>query len=144
MNEVTVNVGQSVFVIPCGDGYTCLGFDVVRRKTQVIADWLGRSDLAPKAARGTLESYAEYQAIAKIAAATGKRCPAELHPRLIDHEGQRVEVTFDNGSTERFWVGKSTGWLPCHLRLHNTRSMGGMSVLPDEPIAAVRVLKHHR
>lgn len=54
-----------------------------------------------------------------------------LTPQLVGLEGWRVEV-IDCYSDEagqpdarRFIVGKSTGWRPCHLELHNRRSHGG-------------------
>lgn len=48
-----------------------------------------------------------------------------LTPDLIGKEGMRVEVETDYGETRRFWVGRSSGWRPCHLEIHNTRSLGG-------------------
>ena len=44
---------------------------------------------------------------------------------LIGHEGWRVEVTRADGTKQRFIVGRSTGWRPCHLAIHNRRSHGG-------------------
>jgi hypothetical protein len=45
---------------------------------------------------------------------------------LIGKEGWRVQVR-DTADSEprRFIVGKSTGWRPCHLEVHNQRSLGG-------------------
>jgi hypothetical protein len=34
-------------------------------------------------------------------------------------------VTTMEGETRRFIVGRSTGWRPCHLEIHNRRSTGG-------------------
>jgi hypothetical protein len=48
-----------------------------------------------------------------------------LTAQLIPYEGDRVEVVDQWGDTRRFWVGKSTGWRPCHLEIHNARSSGG-------------------
>lgn len=55
---------------------------------------------------------------------------SELDPRFTDYyrTGQRVEVTYDDGTTERFYVGKSTGWRPVYLKIHNTRSLGGSPI----------------
>lgn len=50
---------------------------------------------------------------------------SELSPQLTGLEGWRVEVVDHDGETRRFNVGKSTGWRPCHLEIHNSRSMGG-------------------
>lgn len=48
-----------------------------------------------------------------------------LTTQLIGLEGDRVEVVSVTGETYRFWVGRSTGWAPCHLEIHNARSFGG-------------------
>lgn len=52
---------------------------------------------------------------------------ANLTPQLIDHEGWRVEVVTTYGETRRFYVGKSTGWQPCHLEIKRRDSLGGVS-----------------
>ena len=49
-----------------------------------------------------------------------------LTATLIGHEGHRVEVERMNGSVDRFKVGRSTGWKPCHVELRNARSRGGL------------------
>jgi hypothetical protein len=51
---------------------------------------------------------------------------SDLSPQLVGLEGKRVEVTDIFGRSRRFWVGKSTGWKPCHLEIKTTRSMGGI------------------
>lgn len=48
-----------------------------------------------------------------------------LTPQLVGLEGCRVEVTDDDGTVRRFKVGRSTGWVPCHLEVYNARSLGG-------------------
>lgn len=48
-----------------------------------------------------------------------------LTAQLLGLEGYRVEATAFDGQKRRFIVGRSTGWKPCHLELHNRRSMGG-------------------
>ncbi len=42
--------------------------------------------------------------------------------------GERVEVTYADGETERFYVGKSTGWKPIYLAIKTSRSHGGGAV----------------
>ena len=51
-----------------------------------------------------------------------------LNRQLIGLEGWRVEVQSIGGSVYRFQVGKSTGWRPRHLSLHNSRSHGGVPI----------------
>lgn len=53
-----------------------------------------------------------------------QRDNSDLSPQLVGYEGWRVEVV-SGGVTKRFNVGKSTGWKPCHLEIHNKRAMGG-------------------
>ena len=48
-----------------------------------------------------------------------------LSPQLKGKEGYRVEVETTYGETRRFIVGRSTGWKPCNLEVHNRRSSGG-------------------
>jgi hypothetical protein len=141
--EVTVNAEQRLYVIPCGEGrnagFTCLGFDVAQRWTTETLAWLadpmncGNAVDLPKldAAPGTIEHYNQYKAImtagSKYNAVTRRRCNAELIPELIGLEGKRVEV-IPGGEKSRFYVGKSTGWRPCHLEIKRRDSTGGAAV----------------
>ena len=43
--QVTINAEQELYVIPCGKGYTCLGFDVLLERYNAIAEWLRREGL---------------------------------------------------------------------------------------------------
>jgi len=54
-----------------------------------------------------------------------KRDLSGLTKQLIGLEGWRVEVETLYGETRRFYVGRSTGWVPCHLEVKTRRSMGG-------------------
>lgn len=149
--EVTVNADQGLYVIPCGTGYSCLGFKVAERWGRETLAWLTEPancgnavDLPPlDATPGTIEHYRQYEAImaagAKYSAITGRRCNAELTPALLGLEGKRVEVTRPNGDKTRFYVGKSTGWRPCHLAISRRNSMGGIPAYVPEN-ATVRVV----
>ena len=44
---VTVNAEQELYVIPAGDGYSCLGFDVCLERHKAVAGWLRGKGLAP-------------------------------------------------------------------------------------------------
>lgn len=59
---------------------------------------------------------------------------------LIGFEGKRVEATTYDGKVSRFWVGRSTGWRPCHIEIKTRRSRGGQPVF--DSYAAVRVIDH--
>ncbi len=72
-------------------------------------------------------------------AATGAHCNAELLPVLSGLEGWRVEVTEPDGERRCFIVGKSTGWMPCHLEIARRDSTGGAAAYVPEG-ARVRAL----
>lgn len=62
-----------------------------------------------------------------------------LTSQLIGLEGDRVEVITTYGEQRRFWVGRSTGWAPCHLEVHNTRSTGGPAA--EREYQSVKVIR---
>ena len=53
------------------------------------------------------------------------RSNAGLTEQLIGLEGWRVEVVTDYDEKRRFIVGKSTGWIPCHLEISRVSASGG-------------------
>ena len=65
-----------------------------------------------------------------------------LTPQLKGLEGYRVEAVTTYGETRRFIVGRSTGWVPCHLEIHNRASSGGGSA--DRTYESVRKLYYAR
>lgn len=152
MSLHSINTERGLYVIACGDGFTSLGFDYAHKRACDVALWL-RSKAMPlssyaQAARallpldpklydtgpkpGTAEHYAAYRALMdagrEFNRVTGERCPAQLVPALIGKEGRRVECTH-YGERVRFYVGKSTGWLPCHLMIKTRRCSGGESIV---------------
>lgn len=138
-----INTEQKLYVMPVGDdGYSTYGFDVLDQKARAVAEWSGVAP--PSAEPGTPEHFNECAAIMdqgeSYARRTGKRCDAELTPELIGLEGKRVEVVDSYGDKRRFKVGKSTGWMPCHLELANGRSTGGCAVT-GAPFNSVRVIR---
>ena len=56
---------------------------------------------------------------------------SDLSPQLCGYEGARVEVVDKWGQKRRFWVGRSTGWKPCHLEVKTIRSLGGVQAAKD-------------
>jgi hypothetical protein len=142
--KVTANKEQKLYVIPCGDdGFTCLGFQVCLDRATALA--LEMWQPVPPAKKGTIKLYNEYRKLVAIAAGknrdTGWRSKTELHPQLIGLEEHRVEVEDQDGEVYRFLVGKSTGWIPCHLQLCNVRSSGGGCV-DSRPFKRVTVIKY--
>ena len=144
---VTINAEQELYVIPAGHGYSCLGFDVCLVRHRAVAAWLRSEGLdaddLPPQARGTIRAYKAYRTLLNRAGAycqrTGKRCPAELTPQLTGLEGKRVEVIDRHGERRRFQVGKSTGWMPCHLEIARRDSTGGPAVT-GAPFQSVRIV----
>lgn len=137
----SINTDAQLYVMKSGNGFSCYGFDVMDRKARAVAAWLESVGFDP-GSPGNVEHFAACaDAIAKgaaHAAKTGNRCPAELVPELIGLEGRRVEATV-YGERVRFNVGKSTGWLPLHLQLHNRASRGG-GALSAGAVSNVRVI----
>jgi hypothetical protein len=142
---VTINKAHELYVIPCGNGYSCLGFDVVIDKIHKLIKWLEKYNVTYAVSdieRGTIATYELYQRILATAKETTEafkvRCDIDLCPQLIGLEGKRVEVKEGN-EKRRFWVGKSTGWMPIHLEIKRRSSLGGMGILG--PIDSVKVIR---
>lgn len=139
MNKLdSINKTARLYVMQCGGGFSCYGFDVLDRKARAVAQWLSANgeNVADVPARvGTKKHYAACSKIlahgAAYAARSGARCNAELIPQFIGHEGQRVECTL-YGERVRFYIGKSSGWMPSHLEIKTARSSGGNAISADE------------
>jgi hypothetical protein len=139
----SINTEQRLYVMPSGSGYSCLGFEVAQRKARAVAEWIGRPEMVT-ATPGTADAFAEYETImeagAEHAVATKTKCPAELTPQLVGLEGCRVEVVDAYDERRRFWVGRSTGWMPAHLEIARADSISGPAVsgAPFKSVAVVR------
>ena len=138
MSNVTVNNEQRLYVIPSGAGYSCYGFDVLSRKLNALRTEMGLAPCVHPV--GSLELYADWESTLAQAKATGKCYTCELHPLLTGKEGYRVECIL-HGRKVRFNVGRSTGFLPCHLRVHNARSTGGYGISADADIKDLRIIR---
>lgn len=134
--SVTINHEARLYVIPCGRGFTYLGFDVADRRARAVAAWVGKPGLMGAVEPGTPENFVAYQACMDAGRAhhadTGVRCNAELLTVLSGLEGWRVEVMEPDGGRRRFIVGKSTGWMPCHLEIARRDSTGGPAAYVPE------------
>jgi hypothetical protein len=143
MGELSfLNHEQRLYVVQESGGYSCLGFDVAFTRASRMAEWAGTKP--PDAENvGTEDGYYDYKHALEDARnhyyRTNERCPVELTPQLTGLEGKRVEVIDHEGEKRRFWVGKSTGWLPCHLEVARVTSSGGMAAMG--PYQSVRVVR---
>ena len=141
-----INRERRLFIIDCGIGFTCLGFDVCERWTTGIEEFLeqnGQPIPDGKPRKGTQAAYERYRqacdAAGRVCRERNIRCNIELTPELLGLEGRRVEVIDRHGEKRRFIVGKSTGWMPCHLEIKTRRSLGGGAVT-GAPFQSVRVV----
>lgn len=138
---ITLNQEQRLYVIPCNKGFTCIGFDIAYERAKNAAQFAGLP--LPQAEIGTQAAYDEYSQImanaAEFAETNKIRCEAELTSQLVGLEGKRVEVETAYGETRRFWVGKSTGWTPCHLEIAKSNSHGGPAA--EKEYKSVRIVR---
>jgi hypothetical protein len=145
----SIDAGRQLYTMRCGSGYSCYGFGVLDRKARAVADWLraeprykGRFFAGITAALGTAEHFAQCAELLERGEEhnriTGRRCGADLVPSLIGLEGRRVEADYF-GQRVRFWVGKSTGWMPARLAIKTRRSTGGEALISAH-LSKIRVL----
>lgn len=138
-----INEEQRLYCYALGhrEGYSCIGFDYYDKRARAVAEWA--STKPPTAEPGTAEHFEQCEHIMETgrrwAELSGERCMAELSPQLDGLEGCRVEVVDSDGERRRFNVGRSTGWLPCHIELHNRRSHGGVPA--SREYQSVRVIR---
>jgi hypothetical protein len=131
---VEINNEQRVYVLTAvKNHFSCLGFEVVIKRTKALATEMNEKFCAKKL--GSKSAYKELCRLVKIARRknelTGWRSQTELYKPFINHEGKRVEVEFNWGEKERFYIGKSTGFIPCHLIIKKSNSIGGAALLSD-------------
>jgi len=140
-----INTEQRLYVLRCGTGFSCLGFGVCETRKAALAEEL---DFTLSGHRpGTKKAYTEYERLVALAAEryrqTGWRSQSELTPQLRGLEGWRVEAVDCWGQRRRFIVGRSMGFIPCHLELCRRNSTGGCAVV-GAPFESVRRLERVR
>ena len=138
--KTTLNKQQKLYALDHGKYITALGFEVCKKRAIALNNELNAGMKLANA--GTMKLYKQYEELVELARkkneSTGWRSSSELCPQLIGLEGKRVEVTRSSGEKERFIVGKSTGFIPCHLEIKRRDSSGGSSAWSD--IKSVRVI----
>jgi hypothetical protein len=130
-NLEKINADSKLYVLKCGKGFSCYGFDVVERKTKALQIETNIPLTYDNPQIGTPEHYYNYMdlinEVRKLNVATGFRSKSELNPKLIGLEGKRIQCKL-YGETVRFIVGKSTGYVPCHLEIKRIGSHGGGAI----------------
>lgn len=138
--NVSINTEQELYVIEHDHGSSSYGFDnALGEIERIVIELVGRGALPGsyidnelvkvKAERGTMQAWDTLQnlrdQLKRVCDEQGERAVAGLSPQLVGLEGHRVEVTTTYGEKRRFIVGKSTGWMPCHLEIARRDSSGG-------------------
>ncbi len=127
--NISLNKKQKLYIIPCGNGVSCLGFDRLEQLGTALAkelklEWNNKPP--------SIKKYKLYQSLCdevlKRNKDTGFKSSSQLTPQLIGLEGKRVKVIDKYDETRAFKVGKSTGYIPCHLELKRSDSTGGCAV----------------
>lgn len=111
--EVTINQEQRLFVIPSGEGYSCLGFDVVFRKLKQIVSTLDLSLPVNEEEVGTMAQYALYQKAVSVAAGANLKetwfdpdTPFEVR-RILEryrNSGKTLRIFYGDTKTGRDWL----------------------------------------
>lgn len=148
--QVTLNPEQRLYVIPCGDGYTCLGFDNARDHANQIADRLGQRGLAfGDEDHGSLAGYAKYSAAIDAWGRSPLTQQTYFDPgtdakavRVLEtcrRDGRKVRLMLGNTATGRCWleehdvvgrIGRSAGTLKVPL-LIEPGACGGSAILTN-------------
>lgn len=143
----SINKEQRLYVMKCGSGFTCYGFDVLNTRAVALREWYFEQN--PQAIRqiparvGTKKHFKACQdviaQVGRYCTHKGIKCPIELSPQLKGLEGRRVEVVTMYGEKRRFIVGRSMGWLVTHLEISRANSYGGMSA--EKEYKSVTIIK---
>lgn len=154
--NLTINKEQALYFY----NGSCIGFSYADSKARAVLDWLKTQcrsaemilgamgvdvqSLTVPARMGTKKHYAAYSAIMRaglmFASHSGERCNADLTPQLIGLEGKRVRVIDSYGADRSFTVGKSSGWMPCHLEMGKSTCKGGYPV-GGAPFKSIEVIE---
>ena len=156
--EVSLNIPQSLYVIPCGEGFTCFGFDNARRDTEHIGTTLKRQDLMPTTEDyGSLAGYAKYKLACTAWAAsvlsketwftraTDKKVKQQLES--FRESGKMVRLFYGDRATGRDWcdefdvvgrIGRSGGSQKVPLMIAQGER-GGSAILTESIIRMMDV-----
>ena len=133
--NVTLNAEQRLYVVRCGNGYSCLGFDNARGHADQIAARLERPELAfAPGDHGSLDGYAKYLAAIDAWAHSPLTRQTYFDPgtdpkaaRALENsrrDGRKVRLVLGDTASGRCWldehdvvgrIGRSTGTLKVPL-----------------------------
>jgi hypothetical protein len=150
--QVTVNNVQRLFVIPCGGGYSCFGFDNCYEESVQLFNQIpnGPKELWPNPEeKGTLKQYDNYRQLIRLAEPHIKNktwfhlnTPERVRDILENARitGKRLRLFYGDTDTGRNWmdeydmvgsIGRSTGTMKIPLLISNSRSSGGGAILDN-------------
>jgi hypothetical protein len=133
-SAITLNHDQKLYVIPCGQGFSCFGFDNARGHARHIADRLGRPELAFAAGEyGTLDGYATYQRAVQAWAASPLSRQTYFDPGTPADASRVLEACRKSGDKVRLILGDTTtgeSWLDEHDVVGTIGRSGGMLKVP--------------
>lgn len=156
-NAITLNHDQKLYVIPCRQGFSCLGFDNARDHARQIADRLGRRELAlADSEYGTLDGYARYQRAVQTWATSPLSRQTYFDPgtpadaaRVLEacrKSRDRVRLILGNTATGESWldehdvvgtIGRSGGMLKVPLLIVDGEC-GGAAILTAHLLALIQ------
>ena len=148
--NVTLNAEQRLYIIPCADGYSCLGFDSARDHADQIAARLNQPHLAFAAGdHGSLDGYAKYLAAVDAWARSPLTRQTYFDPgtdptaaRALERarrNGRKVRLVLGDTDTGQCWldehdvagrIGRSTGTLKVALLIEPGED-GGAAILTE-------------
>lgn len=154
--HVTLNAEQRLYVIPSGDGHSCLGFDNARDHTRQIADRLDQQALAfGDGDHGTLAGYAKYCAAIDAWGRSPLTQQTYFDPgtdakaaRVLEtcrRDGRKLRLMLGDTATGRCWldeydvvgrIGRSSGPLKVPL-LIEPGADGGVAILTSRLLRIV-------
>lgn len=142
LKRIKVDRRLKLFIIHGETSTFTLGFQECARITEALAGELGVDAMLEGMKIGTRrygELYCALLAVAKRKnEEEGWRSFSGLSPQLSGLEGVRVEVVSLSGEKRRFIVGKSTGYIPCHIERARSNSSGGPAA--ERRYASVKII----
>jgi hypothetical protein len=117
---VTLNPNQALYVIPCGEGYSCLGYENARNHAQQIADLLGDPSLSfTNADFGQLSGYEKHQRAIRAWCNSAKAKDTYFDPgtavpvrKILERyrrSGDTLRVVLGDPETGRDWMDENDG-----------------------------------